>query len=402
MDKLFKTIAVCAVLFSIASVYITIPGEDNYAKSADEGYYFTFANLIAEDGISRFPQLAKVYIDNKEARLFPTPLRVGHILSTALWFKLFPNTYVSLARFSLFCFILFLVMSFYFARRHFGDDVAYPFVLLLSSSPLMMAMARRALSDIHGNLYWGLAIWLFLDFLRRGNKIKYLMFILAYAFSIIVKESSIALLLFFVTFFFIHKYIYKGDISNAYLIGIIILPVLLVGATYIILFGGIGNVIGIIGAVLDTHFGVQASRYATLYCTGPWFRYIVDYLLLSPITTLLFIGYFCYRLVIRRNEWKIAYFMAYFTAIFLIFSNVRYSKVVRFVINLDMVIALFSVLFLYELFRQQDKRRQTFIVFGITAVIFILNYLSFIDIFCIKDLYDPVSAGLLSARKFIP
>lgn len=402
MNPLYRVVIICLILFCIFSVYITIPFEEKFAQTADEGYYFVFASIISKGGIGQFPELAKTYIENKEARLFPTPLRVGHILMTALWFKLFPDTFVSLTQFSLLCFILFLVICFYFAKRNFGDDIAYSFVLLLSSSPLMMAMGRRALSDIHGNLFWGLAIWLFLDFLRRESKVKYFIFLLVYTFSITVRESSIALLPFFVIFYFIHKYLYKKKISDGYLLGIATLPILLLSIIYIILFRGVENAIGIIGAVWDTHFGVQTSKYALLFCTGPWYKYIVDFLLLSPITTLLFIGYFCYVLLIRRFEHKIVYFITYFTTVFVIFSNMRYSKVVRFAINLDMIIALFAVLFLYELVELKDERRQALFVFIAIAAIFIINYLSFIDIFCIKGIYDPISHGLLSARKLIP
>ncbi|MFH1779456.1 MAG: glycosyltransferase family 39 protein [Candidatus Omnitrophota bacterium] len=402
MTKFYRLVTVCLILFSVLSVYATIPNEELFFKSADEGYYFTFANLIDKDGIAKFPELASTFINRKELQIFPSPLRVGHILSTALWFKLFPNTYVSLAKFSLFCFVLFLVISFYFARRNFGSDIAYPLVLLLSSSPLIMAMGRRALSDSYGNLLCGLTIWLFLDFLRRENKIKYFVFLIAYTFSITVRESSIILLLFFASFFLIYKYIYKRPISNAYLLGIILLPVFLVGITYLILFKGIGNVIGIVRGIINLHFTTPPSSYSLNFCMGPWYRFIVDFILLSPITTLLFIGYFCYLLVLRKIEWGKAYFMMYFTTIFVVFQIPKYDKVVRYLINLETVIALFSVMLLYVLFRQRDEKWQMHLVFIAVFGIFLINYLSFIDIFCLNGVYDPVSYPLLVIRKFIP
>ncbi|KPK41388.1 MAG: hypothetical protein AMJ78_05675 [Omnitrophica WOR_2 bacterium SM23_29] len=402
MNKLYRLTTICLVLFSIFSVYVSIPSENNFFTAADEGFYFTFARLIRENGIAHFPALAKNYVSDKEVQIYPTPLRVGHILSTALWFRLFPNTYVSLARFSFFCFILFLVVSFYFARRNFGSDIAYLLVLLLSSSPLIMAMGRRALSDSYGNFLCGLTIWLFLDFLRRENKIKYFIFLIVYSLTVTVRESSVALLLFFVGFFLIYKHVYKRSISNTYLLGIILLPVFLVGTSYVILFGGVGSFIGLLREAVPLHFGTPPSSYSLLYCTGPWYRFIVDFLLLTPITTLLFIGYFSYMLLTRKFEWRITYFMAYFTTIFILFSILKYDKVVRFVINLETVIALFSVTALYELFRQRNEKRQINLVFITTVVIFLINYLSFIDIFLFNGVYDPISYPLLVIRKFIP
>jgi 4-amino-4-deoxy-L-arabinose transferase-like glycosyltransferase len=406
MSIIYKVTIICLVLFSVFSVFIAIPYEDNFAKSADEGYNLKFAKLINQNGIAEFPRLAKVYIDNAEARLFPPPSRVAYIIATAAWFKLFPSTFTSLAKFSFLCFALFLAVVFFFSRKHFGADIACLLTLLLSSSPLMMAMGRRALSDMFGNLLWGLAVWLFLDFLEKKDRPRYFIFILACCLAVLAKESAGLLLIFFTAFFLVNKYIYGQKIANTYLLGIIALPIISAGITYVFLFKGTSNAFSLANAVFGTHtntiLNAQTNRYALLYCAGPWYKYIVDYLLLSPITTLLFIGYYFHVVFIRKFELKAAYFMSYFTIVFIICGNLRYAKIVRYVVNLDTVIALFAVLFLYELFRQRNAERQTRLVFLTAVAIFFINYGSFIDIFCVNGVYDPVSYCLLSVRKLIP
>lgn len=403
MTKIYQSIIALLILFSVFSVFATIPPEDNFAKTSDEGYYLAFASFVHKNGIAELPKLAKTYVDKKEARLFPPPTRIGYILMAASWFKLFPATFVSLARLSCFCFVLFLAVSFYFSRKFFGDDTAYIFTLLLSSSPLMMAMGRRALSDMQVNLLWGSAIWLLLDFFEKPSLAKYLIFILVCWFSILVKESSIVLPIFFGVSFCVYKYAYGKKISGAYLFGIAVLPAALIGATYVIFFKGVSNAVNIVSAVLSTHanLGTQASKYAVLFCTGPWYRYIIDYILLSPVTTLLFIGYFIHKLLMRNIEWKTAYFMAYFTMVFFIFNTLKYAKIVRFVTNLDMVMALFSSLLLFTLFKHEDGRRQISLVFLAAIAIFFLNHVSFIDI-CVNGIYDPVTYQLLTVKKLIP
>lgn len=406
MAKIYRFIIILLILFSVLSVFVTIPSEDNFAKSADEGYYFIFANIINKNGLAGFPKLAKVYVNNEQARLFSPPSRVAYILATAAWLKLFPHTFVSLAQFSFFCFVLFLAVIFSFSRRHFGTDIAYFLTLLLSSSPLMMAMSRRVLSDMFGNLLWGLAVWLFLDFLEKKGRLKYFVFLVVCYLSILARESSVVLLIFFAAFFVIYKYIYGQKISSIYLLGIVVLPMILAGITYVFLFKGISNAFNIANAIFSTHtstiLSAQINIYAKLYCTGPWYRYIIDYLLLSPITTLLFIGYFFHIIFIRKFELKTTYFMSYFTIIFIICSNLRYSKIVRFVMNLDMVVTLFAIFFLYEVFKQKNKDLQVRLVFLAAVGIFFINYISFIDIFCVNGVYDPVTYQLLTVRKFIP
>ena len=403
MKKYQHVIIVCLILFSVFLLYFCIPEENRFIKDADEGYYFKFADIIAEKGISAFPPLIKSYAIDTQAHLYPPPSRVGHILLTALWFKIFGASFINLAKFSFFCYTLFILACFYFSKKIFSKNISYPFTLLVSSSPLIMAMGKRALMDSNVNLFWALSIWSFIDFLISKKKKKFSIFLLIYSFSIMVKESSLALMVFFIAFFLIHKYYFKNSISDLYLLGIIFIPLVLVGTFYISLLGGIANFISLIKGLLDTHFGsVKLSKYAVLFCSGAWYRYIIDYLLLSPITTLLFIGYTGYILVSRKWEWKITYFLLCFLIIFVVFSSLKYSKVVRFVIILDMVINLCSVIMLYELFRIKNKNKQALWVFISVIAIFFVNYLNFNYLFCELNIYDPVTYWLLMAKKIIP
>lgn len=401
MTATYRFIIIALILFSLFSVFATIPSEDEFFKKADEGHYLAFARLVNEHGISEFPKLAETYINNPKARAFPAPLRVGHILITAFWLKIFGPTFVSLAWFSFFCFVSFLLISFYFAKKHFGRDVAYIFTLLLSSSPLMMAMGRRALSDMHGNLIMGITIWLFLDFLGDSRKFKYFLFIIFFYFSALVREYSFILVLFFAAFFFVYQFGYKKKISYAYLLGVVALPLFMAGATYCILFGGITNVINLLKAIFYAH-AQPPDQYAYLFCMGPWYRFVIDFMLLTPITTLLFIGYFSHKLLKRAIEWKSAYFMAYFMTVFIVLGNAKYSKVVRFAINLETVIALFAALFIFEVFSRIEHKGRAAVIFLSAFAIFVINYRGFIDLFCFNGIYDPVSYFLLAARKIIP
>jgi len=403
MSRFHYLIAVCLIIFSAFSVYFFIQKEDEFFKTADEGYYFKFATIIAQKGIVAFPSLIKSYASDIEAHLFPPPSRAGHILLTALWLKLFGASFIALAKFSFFCYFLFIIINFYFAKKFFGKDIAYLFALLSASSPLVMAMGKRALADSNVNLFWALSIWTFMDFLITKKKSKFVLFLIAYSFCIVVKESSLALLVFFAAFFLIYKYYFKNNLFDTYFLGIIFIPLITVAVSYIFLFGGISNFLGLIKGIFDTHFGsVKLSEYAVLFCSGPWYRYIIDYLLLSPITTLLFTGYIGHILVSRKREWKIVYFLLYFIIVFIIFSSLKYSKVVRFVINLEMVMNLFSVFMLYDLFKQEDRKKQNNLVFISVIAIFFVNYLNYLSLFCLNNIYDPITYWLLAAKKIIP
>jgi hypothetical protein len=185
-------------------------------------------------------------------------------------------------------------------------------------------------------------------------------------------------------------------------LGIVFIPFLMIGGFYTILFGGAKNIFLLVSALWKAHFQIEYSQYAVLFCSGPWYRYIIDYTLLSPLTMFLFIGYFFYLLFSREIEHNAFYFFMYFVAIFLGLVFLKHSKVVRFAINLDMILGLFSVLALYELFKQKDRHYQNCLVFIFCIATFFMNYFSFMDLFIAKGIYDPASYFLLKARGFIP
>lgn len=361
-----------------------------------------YADSIARGGFRQFPLLVKDYAQNTTAHLYPSPMRIMHILLTSGWIRIFGATFVSLARFSLFCFILFLIISFFFCRKYFDKDKAYFYLLLLSCSPLNMAMAKRALSDSSGNLFCCLAIWLFFIFLQKPGRVKYFLFLSALYSTVLIRESYLTLLAFFVIFFLAHKYFYKNKISNLYLFGMVVGLPAAVFITYLLFFGGLQNTAAFLGVRFAHHFIDRPSIYGYSFCSGPWYKYIVDFLLLEPVTMLLFIGYFFYLVVTRDIEWKKMFFSVYFLLSMVVLSNIKYGKIVRFGINLEVVINLFAVLMLYELFKRKDGTYNTDWIFRLALFISFLNLFNFLNMFYIHNIYDPVSYSLLSAEKFIP
>ncbi len=389
--------------FSILFLVVNPLPENQYSPTSDEGYYFHYASLISQKGMNAFPELIDWYDASEEALKHPAPTRVGYLLPLAFWFKITQPTYSAIGSFSLLCFILFLLFSFYFCKKYFNIDMASLLTLLLSSSPLMMAMSRRALPDSTINCIWGIVIWLFLDFLHGKKKITYAVFVIVFSMAILIKESSIVLLPFFIIAILSYQRLSGDKLKASYLWGTVAYPLIISFALYFMILGGMGNVIKSSQAIWSTHFNPHHSNpYAIYFSAGPWFRYLVDFMLLIPITTLLFIGFFFHILMKREGEWKIMYFWLYFVVVFGILSSMAHTKVIRFAINLEMVISLFSVFALYEIFKHQDNETRNRRVFIAAILIFFVNFLSFINIFYLTGLLDPISYHLFVLRKFIP
>jgi len=375
--------------------------ENQFGTQSDEGYYYSYSKTISQNGVGSFHNLIHWYASSEQARKHPNPFRVGYLLLTSTLFKFFGPSYSLLGMVSLISFLIFLGVCFYFARKHFGIDVALMFVLLLSASPLMLGMSRRGLVDSSNNLLWGLAVWLFLDFLDKGSLFKYLLFLMSFFLCLVFKEISIVLLPFFIIFSFWGRHAYGIKISNGQIMGIILWPLLALGCMYGIVLGGWSDLGVLATSLFKTHYQ-SANPYALYYSSGPWYRYIVDFILLSPVTTLLCIGYVFYLFLNPPANWKKTYFLCYFIIVYSLLSSFQHSKVVRFAINLDMVMCLFSVFMVFELFRRlESQQREKWLLFAL-VIIFAVNFKSFLNIFYFPSLLDPISANLLSLQWFIP
>jgi hypothetical protein len=277
-------------------------------------------------------------------------------------------------------------------------------MLILSSAPLTMAMAKTALSESMTNLFWALSIWTFLDFLKTKKLAKLILFLGSYSLCIMVKDSSLVLLVFFVASFLLYKYYFKNLLKESYLLSIIFIPPIIVGILYFFLVGGLKNLVALITGFSDAHLGatVRQSYYAVLFCSGPWFRFILDFLLISPINTILFIAFAGHILTSDKPEYNRIYFVIYFFVVLTVFSLLEHSKVVRAVINLEMVMSLCSAFMLYELSEKYTGKVRYRLIFLTAVALYVINYADFLKLFCETKIYDPISFWLLITRKIIP
>jgi len=399
MRKIYYIIAFLLVIFSLFSVYIHMPKEDNFAKGADEGHYLAYSQYLSENGIGSYPKFFEEYLKNKENWIWPNPLRFGYFLFSSFWLKIFGPSFRSLANLSFICYVLLLLFSLYFSKRYFGKGTATLFILLFAFSPLTMAMAKRALSDSMGNMFSALSIWLFLSFLTDKKIFNFIIFTFVYAFAILIRQQSVFLICFFSFYFLIYKYIYKVNIPKIYFPAIIFSPLFIVGSVWLISSQSLTNLIHMIKLSSPL---IGPNEYAMLFYRGPWFRYIIDYLLISPLVTILALSFIIYVLANRSflKDYKISYFLISFFILYILLSSFDYSKNVRYAINLDMMMRLFAVLMLKEIFKK--SRFMSDFVFMIILFLCFTDYLNFIYLFCQRNIYDPVSFVLLKVRQFIP
>lgn len=386
---LVACLAVVLISFSFAHI--------RFAAEADEGYYLKYASYISGKGLLGFKDLFKEYVRDQKNWLSPSPLRIGFIVLSSLWLKVFGQGLLGLAYLSLLCFCLFLFVSFYFTSKYFDRSTAVLFTVLLAFSPLNMAMARRALTESAFSLLCALSIWIFFANFKGRSRAKLFFFILIYSFSILIKETAVLLSLAFIAFLTLERLVFKKAVRLSDLLSVSLFPLLIVGTVYISL-GGLTQTLESIKIILNPPVN---NPYASLFGSGPWYRYLIDYMLLSPWVLILSIGYIFYCLSLKERQEIDLYFLTIFIVTLLLFNI--FTKNVRYVILLDMVIRLFSLLMLKGLFAKRlSSQKALVLITGIVIVIAGFDYINFYNLFFQAGIYDPASLWLLKAKRLIP
>jgi len=407
VNYVIEGICLLLIVVPLVFAYRSMPQEDRFARGSDEGRYMEYAQAFAKDGVSSVSEGMSRYLDTPKLQQLPHPGRFGYTFLTGMWLKVFPDTYRSLAHFSFLATILFLVLSYYFSRRYLGVEVAVLYVLLLACSPLVMAASRRVLQDSVLNLFWALPFWFFFEYLMTKRRWAFTCFCITFVTALTIKEASFLLMFFFLASWLVFKFNYTKDLPWRDLGLLFVIPVFCTVVLYFIFLGGWGNFSGLLDFSFGVHLSGDASQGFTSYrqfTTGPWFKYLLDFLLLTPWVTVLCVGYVFYLLAVRRMGPVHAYGLLYLLIVYGLLSCLKHSMIVRFAMSLEIVSYLFAVLALLQLFCSK-RPRNLWNYYAAALVVLLICYTQvkiYWKIFVDMRTYDSISPWLLVARKIIP
>lgn len=271
----------------------------------DEWYYLRYLQVLSARGI---PELRGVFDRwNREPfdHIYPSPLRVAFILTSVAWGRIVGATYRSLQTLSLLSLLLASVLNYVFARRHLGELRALLVAALVGFSPLLLGLSRRAFADSYAVLCSSATVWLFLETLKDPSSfLKRALFVVALAWTVLVKEHLVLLVVPFVAFVLYERFV-RGLPPELVRLGLVRLGLLrlgidlaaagiLVAGVLLLAAGGFAPLAATVSAVLESP---ATNAYAIKYGSGPWYSSVLDFLLLSPWPTLLAVGGFWIALV---------------------------------------------------------------------------------------------------------
>jgi hypothetical protein len=136
--------------------------------------------------------------------------------------------------------------------------------------------------------------------------------------------------------------------------------------------------------------------YAIATGDGPWYRYLVDLLLASPLILLLAWGAL-FRM--KFADKQTLYLLTFVGATYLLMCNIRYGMNLRYANMWDLPLRYLAFGCVFDLSRS-FRRREIVIVISV-ALLCLVDLRQYYIFFVRHDLYELVTGGLLRALQIL-
>jgi hypothetical protein len=162
----------------------------------------------------------------------------------------------------------------------------------------------------------------------------------------------------------------------------------------ILLSGGVGNLIETYRLLVTK---ASTAPYAILTGDGPWYRYLVDLLLVSPIILILAVGAL---FKLNRTMKPELYFAVFIGASYLVMCNVKYGMNLRYANVWDMPLRFLALSCLSALTVPLSRYRNLAFGFAV-ALIAAFEFHQYIILAVRYPLYELITHDLLQALHIL-
>ena len=363
----------------------------------DESLYRGYVNSVIREGLTQYPAIVNQYIEVQKTltgSILP-PMRFLYIFSAYAWHELFgTEALAALHNVASFFSILLLLLSTVFAWRLKGFACAVAVAALMAFAPTQLHMSQHALVDGFFAFWALLNLWLLWENLRAPRNWLWLVpFVFSLTLMVITKENAAFVFIALLAIVGLNRWLESGVVTRELLACMIIGPLL--GVVILVLLAGDPQ-------TLVTTYQLSVSKnyqlaYAILTGDGPWHRYLVDLLLVSPIILLLAFGTI-FRL--NRGMKPELYVAVFIGASYLVMCNLKYGMNLRYANMWDMPLRVLAFSQLAALIRPVSRHRVV-IMSAVLAVICAIELRQYLILFVEFPLYELVSEGLLRALKIL-
>jgi len=373
------------------------PNPQDKTGGYDERLYESYVKIVSSQGIMAYPDLVDGYIQKQKTMsgsILP-PLRFLYVFFGYAWHSLFGTParaalgYVS----SVFS-ILTLLLSTVFASRLGRTSYALGIAALMAVAPTQLHMSQHALVDGFFAFWVLLALWALWESLQAKDSWPWLvLYSCALTAMVLTKENSFFAWIGIVALLVSNRWIKFGLVRRNLVIATLVGPVL--GVIILVwLAGGLGTLVATYQLSVSKNYELT---YAIANGSGPWHRYLVDLLLVSPLILILALGALFSLTREKKLEWFCVVFIA---ASYLIMCNIKYGMNLRYANMWDLPLRFlaFSQLVMISSF---VTRWRWFLLTAMTTLVCAVEFRQYIVLAVNYPLYELVTSGLMHALKLL-
>ncbi len=363
----------------------------------DENLYRKYVDSLTRTGLGDYPEIVDHYIEVQKTlpgSILP-PVRFLFIFAGYLWHHVFgSDALVALHNVASLFSILTLLLAAGFAWRLKGPLFALGVAALMACAPTQIHMSQHALVDGFFTFWALLVLWLLWENLQTPRRWQLLAaYTVSLALLVLTKENSFFVWIGLVALLVTNRWLHFGAASRELVLATLLGPLLGVVAL-IFLAGGISTFLATYQLSVSKNYMLT---YAILTGDGPWHRYLVDLLLVSPVILLLVVGAL-FRL--DRTQKPELFLSVFVGATYLIMCNVKYGMNLRYANMWDLPLRILALSQILHLATYMTRYRTIAIVAGVTALC-AYEVRQYVILFVQFPLYELVTEGLLRALHIL-
>ena len=210
------------------------------------------------------------------------------------------------------------------AMRMIGRGAGLGVLALMAFDPMQIHFSQHALIDGFFTFWAVMCIWTTWECLKNPKSVGWLAaHAVCLVLMVLTKENAFFVYCALGVAVLANRWLRFGTVTARFLLLSVAAPLL--GVTILVaLSGGIGPFVEIYRTLVTK---AQGLVYAQLTGDGPWYRYLLDLMTISPIVLCLALGAL-FAIVPRRKE--LAFLAIFVAASYLIMCNVRYAMNLRY------------------------------------------------------------------------
>lgn len=382
----------CAIVLGIGIFLRIYPSAGFHDLGADELGYMVFFKQIDRAGPWNYDTVVHVYVERQYERSHAVvpATRVGFLAPAYLIGKGFHlSPFQAIRATACVGSILALLLGALFAGRAGGRRQALAVTALFAVAPLQIALAQRALIDSYF-AFWALAaFWVLWENLRRPNHRGWLS---AHVFSLVAlvltKENSAFVVFALTGILLSNRFLRFGTVTPRLWLATVAGPLVAI-VLLAALIGGFGDLIRFYAMFVEKS---RDNLYSIVAQDGPWYRYAVDFFLISPVLLFLAFGRLC-QLRLPDNDSRL---MALFLGLsLLVMASVRYATSVRYAAYFEFPLCWLASSQIFLFFQGRPGKLRKLLLASTLVVVAGISLFQYRRVFVIGQVYDPTTAALV-------